>query len=163
MALIFDNNEFIIQVLSVIPFGICMDKSKCNGTPGRSRRPDAHACRLRFVLGLAQALSVLLAYGMPEMDETLTKQDLVHKDIVCEDVSQQPIILVLARTIEFKANGSTANQPLVGKRRFLGVRVPCLWRVDTEIADATAVFQPTGIPINNPANGDGLRVDGALK
>ena len=97
------------------------------------------------------------------MDETLAEQGFVHKGIVYENISQQPTIFVLARTAEFKADDFTSDQTAVSKRRFFGVRVPFLRRIDAEIADATAVFQTAGIPINNSEYGDGLGVDGSLE
>ena len=90
------------------------------------------------------------------MDETLAEQGFVHKGIVYENISQQPTIFVLARTAELKTDSFTFDQTAVGKRCFFGVRVPFLWGIDAKITDATAVFQTTGIPINNPEYGDGL-------
>ena len=84
------------------------------------------------------------------MDVTLAEQGLVHKGIVYENISQQPTISVLTRTAEFKSDRFTFNQTVIGKRRFFGVGIPFLWGINAEIADPTAVFQTTGIPINNP-------------
>ena len=90
------------------------------------------------------------------MGVTLAEQGFVHKGIPHENVSQQPTILILARTAGFKADGFIFDQTAVRKRRFLSVRVPLLWRIDAEIAKATAVFQTTGIPVNNSGDGDGF-------
>ena len=90
------------------------------------------------------------------MDETLAEQDFVHKGIVYENISQQPIIFVLARTAEFKTDSFTSDQTVVGEPCFLGVRVPFLRRINAEVADITAIFQTTGIPINNLEDSDGL-------
>ena len=92
------------------------------------------------------------------MNETLAEQGFVHKGIVYENISRQPIIFVLARTAEFKADGFTFDQTAVGKRRFFGVRVPFLRRLNAEVADITAIFQATGVPINNLEDSDRLRL-----
>lgn len=97
------------------------------------------------------------------MDVTLAEQGFVHKGIVYENIGQQPTISVLTRTTEFKSDGFASDQPVVGKRRFFGVRVPCLWRIDAEIADAAPVFQTTGIPINDPEDDGSLGLNGSLE